>query len=234
MIYQCYFKKEQESNLFITDIYYPFGLEPQVNPSITLNCPELEDPATRLSLTEYGAFLNIYRNDVFKKDSDQWIGFTSYRQLDKTPIIFKNKNKFEELLFTICNGFAGWGYYHTFSNASHQAEVCHPGINNFINYVFKQLNIKIPERFYKDTFLLFANYWVMTKHMFIDFMEFSWPIIQFASQQKNHPYVSEKSPIETVDTRKWLGYFMERLFLIWYMSRNYYPANIGPVCGKLI
>jgi len=233
MIYQCYFRKDQETKLFLTDVYYPFGLEPEVNPSLLTNCDELRDPNLRLSLTEYAAFLHIYKNDVFKKDSDWWVGFTSYRQLDKTPIIFKNKAKFEELL-NLAGGFCGWGYYLTRSNASTQAEICHPGINNFIKDVLSKFNIEIPKRFYEDKYLLFANYWAMRKEFFLDFMSWSWPIVSYASTLIDHPYVKTNSPVSTVDTRKWLGYFMERLFIIWYMIRNYNPSNFGPICGVIL
>jgi len=233
MIYQCYFKKEQEKFLFDSDVYKGFGLEPEVNSSITNNVNELKDPDVRLSLTEYGAFLHIYKNDVWKYDSDDWIGFTSYRQLDKTPIIFKNKELFTNLLNFTSNGICGWGYYRTNSNASIQAELCHPGINKFIKDILSEFNLEIPKRFYQDKYLLFANYWAMKKEYFLDFMSWSWPIIQYAITQSSHPYASMKSPISNVNTKKWLGYFMERLFLIWYMTRNYVPANIGPICGNL-
>jgi hypothetical protein len=233
MIYQCYFKKDQESMLFKTDLYSPFGLEPEVNPNIALNCPELESSALRLSLTEYGAFLNIFRNDVSKVDNDWWIGFTSYRQLDKTPIIFKNKQKFEELLHVVARGFGGWGFYVSQSNASNVSELCHPKINNFISHILSRFNIQIPQRFYTERHILFANYWAMHKELFVDFMNWSWPIIQYAMTQSDHEYVHTKSPIPTIDQRKWLGYFMERLFLIWYMQKNLHPANFGPLCGIL-
>jgi hypothetical protein len=93
--------------------------------------------------------------------------------------------------------------------------------------------LEIPKRFYTDRYLLFANYWAMSKEHFLDFMNWSWPIVEYAMTQEHHEYASEPSPIPSVDTRKWLGYFMERLFLIWYMERNYYPANFGPICGAL-
>lgn len=219
--------------LFNTDVYAPFGLEPEVNPDISLNCKELEDPATRLALTEYGAFLSIYKNDVWKKDNDSWIGFTSYRQLDKSPVIFKNKAKFSEILNIVCGGFAGWGYYYSRSNASTLSELCHPNINKFITDVLSHFGIKIPERFYTDKHLLFASYWAMNKSIFIDFMSWSWPIMQHAMTLTSHEFAHTKSPVPSVDQRKWLGYFMERIFLIWYMIRDYRPSNIGPVCGLL-
>jgi hypothetical protein len=234
MIYQCYFKKDQEPSLFKTDLYKPIGLEPEVNPDIAKNCLELEDPKLRLNLVEYGAFLHIYKNNVYTYDTDWWIGFTSHRQLDKVPIMFSNKAKFEELLIKVAKGFCGWGYYRTNSNLSNQSEICHPGINSFIKDVFAYFSIDIPERFYTDKFILFANYWAMTKELFDDFMVFSWPIIKYAMTLTDHPYTKTSSPIPTVSTDKWLGYFMERVFILWYMRRNIIPANFGPICGELV
>lgn len=233
MIYQCYFKKDQESNLFKTSIYKGFGLEPIVNKSILLNCPELENEKNRLALTEYAAFLNIWRNDVYKLDADWWIGFTSYRQLDKSPVIFDSKETFERCL-KIAQGFCGWGFYEMSKNTSFQAEHCHPNINKFIEDVFSSLNIKIPNRFYTDKVALFANYWAMDKHKFIDYVTWSWPIIQKAFSMKDHIYAKTDSIMSTTSKDKWIGYFMERLFILWYMSRNYYPTNFGPICGQLI
>lgn len=234
MIYQCYFREDQKPRLFTTDLYSPFGLEPEVNLEIALNCPELESADMRLNLTEYAAFLHFYRNGVNCKDNDWWIGFTSYRQLDKSPIIFSNKTAFENILHVVGSGFGGWGYYRTRSSAKGQADHCHPGLYSFIVDVFRDLGLKIPERFYTDKNLLFANYWAMHKELFLNYMNWSWPIMQHAMTKADHPYTSTKSPIPNVSEKKWLGYFMERLFLIWYMDRNLYPTNLGPICSILV
>lgn len=233
MIYQCYFKKDHEEFLFDSDVYKGFGLEPDVNPTITKNCPELEDPINRLNLVEYAAFLNIYRNDVFKFDDDDWIGFTSYRQTLKTPIMFSNKKLFRDLLMSVGNGFCGWGYYRTHSNASQQSEICHPNINSFIKETLDHFNIKLPDRFYKDQYILFANYWAMRKEMFLDFMLWSMPIMEYALTKTDHPYTRSKSWVPTVSEHKWVGYYQERLFIIWYMLRNFIPTNFGPICGEI-
>jgi len=177
--------------------------------------------------------LNIFKNDVFKKDLDWWIGFTSYRQLDKTPIIFKNKPVFENMLYG-CGGFAGWGFYMSRTNCANLSELCHPHILSFIYHVFSHFGIRLPERFYSEKQILFANYWAMRKDYFVDFMSWSWPIMQFAMTQNQHPYAQAESSIKSVNRKRWIGYFMERLFIIWYMSRGLNPANFGPICGVLV
>lgn len=232
MIYQCYFKKEQENQIFKSELYTKFGLEPEVNENLLTNCPELEEYKNRLALTEYGALLHIWRNNVHTFDNDWWIGFTSYRQLDKTPIVFHNKQLFEKLLVE-SGGFCGWGFYLLSKNPSYQAEYCHPNINEFINDVFNALNLKIPHRFYTDNFALFANYWAMDKSKFVDFMSWSWPIVEKALTMEDHKYAKTKAVISNTTNKKWLGYFMERLLILWYMDRGFYPSNFGPICGYL-
>ena len=234
MIYQCYFRKDQESKLFTSDVYSGFGLEPEVNPDIALNCPELESAKNRLNLTEYAAFLHFYKNGINCKDDDWWIGFTSYRQLDKSPIIFHNKPLFEGILNKVANNFGGWGYYRTVSSAKGQADHCHPGLYSFMVDVFRDLKIDIPDRFYTDKHLLFANYWAMHKGLFMKYMDWSWPIIKHAMTLNDHPYTKTKSPIPSVSPDKWLGYFMERVFLVWYMRENLFPANLGPICSIVV
>lgn len=89
----------------------------------------------------------------------------------------------------------------------------------------------MPDRFFKDRLILFANYWVMEKPLFVDFMAWSWPLVLKAISKKTHSYAHFESRISTVTNSKWLGYFVERLFIIWYMKNGLNPANFGPVCG---
>src|SRR5437764_506678 len=86
MIYQCYFHPSQQARLFHHPPYRPFGLEADVTPDITRNCPELQRPAHRLHLLEFAAMLHLWRNPP--DDGDDWIGFTSWRQLDKCATVF--------------------------------------------------------------------------------------------------------------------------------------------------
>src|SRR5437588_820896 len=109
MIYQCYFAPTQREKLFASPVYRGLGLEPDVNPELTRNCPELEGAKNRTALVEYGAMLHLWRNPP--EDRDPWIGFTSYRQVDKFPQspVFASAQQISELL----NGtdVVGWGGY---------------------------------------------------------------------------------------------------------------------------
>jgi hypothetical protein len=232
MIYQCYFKKGQEEKIFKTPVYSGFGLEPEVNSNLFLNCSELKEEKIRLQLTEYACFLWHWRNPTINPDS--WFGTTSYRQLDKTPFIFKDKNLIETQ--TEKNIILGWGFYDLVDRKGNsislakQAEVCHPGINDFIQEAFNQKNLTIPKEYYTQTIGLFANYWVMSNKMFDDYMNFSWPLVSWALENREvFDYFKNDMPGKTVTKEKAVGYFMERLFLLWYLKNKHTLQIVGPL-----
>jgi hypothetical protein len=237
MIFQCYFKREQEQRLFTSGPYVGFGLEPEVNPGIVTNCPELADPSTRTALVEYGAMLNVWRNQTFL--GSDWVGFTSYRQLDKSPIVFNSDAHVRELL----DGwdFIAWrvmwvahlklrarrhlpllGLVPTIKlrGAAAQAEKFHPLLHSFTVDVLRRFRFKIPNDYYRAREVAFGNYWALRVTHFNEFMEWSWPIVQYALELE-HPfkhYASSWNPDD--DKRKAVGYFMERLFILWAMQRS--------------
>src|SRR5260221_12024440 len=105
MIHQCYFAEPQRARLFTSPVYRGFGLYTSVNPDIARNCPELADPKNQPLLSEYAAMLHLWRNPEL--DPDPWIGFTSYRQLDKFPTILNTRQEIENLLAQF--DVVGWG-----------------------------------------------------------------------------------------------------------------------------
>src|SRR5579884_2078674 len=96
MIHQCYFDESQRARLFRSPLYRGFGVDSSVNPGLAKNCPELADPADQALLCEYAAMLHLWRNPDL--DPDPWIGFTSYRQLDKFPTVIDNRPGLESAL----------------------------------------------------------------------------------------------------------------------------------------
>ena len=150
MIYQCYFAEGQQSSIFKSALYEGFGLEPEVNASITDNCPELEDPRVRMYLTEYAAMLHLWRNP--HKIKDDWIGFTSYRQLDKFPTILQ-PDDLEAIKTSLQESdILGWGFYKLLDTFTQEdvtpaflSECCHPGIMNYAQTVMEQFQEKIPK-----------------------------------------------------------------------------------------
>ena len=224
MIFQCYFKEDQ--TLFEEEPYKPFGVEPDVNDFLFSNCPELESSFNRLQLTEYSSYLWHWRN----KSDLKWIGSTSHRQLDKFKHKFKSISEIESLLGK--HEIIAWGQYDLQNklgmpmSLKTQAKVCHPGLNEFMEMMFSKFNLEFPKQWSEKTSGFFANYWAMSKSLFDDFMEFSWPMVEWSlSNIKDTDYYKTQNTYGTVGPEKCVGYFMERLFIVWYLNRGLEPFN---------
>jgi len=226
MIYQCYFKKEHEKHIFQTDCYQGFGLEPEVNSELFINCPELEDAKTRLALAEYACFLWFYRNlDCIQGD---YFGTTSYRQLDKQPTIFESQSYLDSIKDP--EKIVTWGMSELLDGGgfplpiSIQTEIAHPGMTSYINTVVDE----VPEGWYSSNKVVFGNYWYMHKNFFVDFMDFSWPLVQQSLKDQKHPYFSQEHNFGA-DRKKAVGYFMERLFILWSLKKKHPIVVANPV-----
>ncbi len=231
MIHQCFFDGSQYDQLWNFEPYRPFGLEPDVNDRITENCPELAAAETRMALAEYGAMLNHWRNPAL--DSDTWIGFTSYRQLTKSPTIFRSKSEVESLLQR--GDYVCWHMWHManvrigwITGAAAQAEIAHPGIHQFTKDMLAHFRTALPADYMTATEIPLANYWAMRRERFEDFMAWSWPIVAH-SLTSNHRYLTTASSVNAMDNKhRAVGYFMERLFVIWTLIRKLQPVVVGP------
>ncbi len=223
-VYQLFYRPDQRDRLFDHAPYVPFGLEPCVNPDIAANCPELETEVNRTLLVEYGAMLHIWRNADRWLDTD-WIGFTSYRQRDKTA-------------FTLCGSdiplidnlleeydILGWLFYNLRRPVFAQGEFWHRGMGAFIETLFRAFDRKIPQRFRTDRSALFANYWIMRSADFNAFMEWSFPMIQWCLQRQNKlPFIASSA--------KSIGYVMERLFIAWYLTFDKSLCDLPHTLGR--
>lgn len=233
MIYQCYYAPEQASRVFPHEPYRGFGLEPVVNPSLVERCPELASAATRLALTEYAALLHVWRHLPF--DDDDWVGFTSYRQLDKTDFVFDSKAEVERLLAGF--DFLAWHWWRVghvrwgeLTGAAAQGERSHPLLHRFTLDVLGRFGVTLPEAYLRAPEAPFANYWVMGKRRFAAYMEWSWPLVRCALELE-HPYKSyARSWNVRDDKRKAVGYFMERLFVIWTQREGLRGRRLGTPC----
>lgn len=217
MIYQCYFNEQSKEKLFTEEPYVGFGLEPEVNPTITDNCPELESSFNRLQLTEYASYLWLWRNNV----EDPWIGSTSYRQLDKSPYKFRSIKQVEDLVDK--HKFIGWGEYTMLNkygapiSLRRQADVCHPGLNKYM----EELVGALPSGWSDKCSGIFSNYWVLSKDLFVDFMEYSWPLVSKSlGNITESDFYKTQQKYGTVSKDKCVGYVMERLFILWYLERG--------------
>jgi len=217
MIYQCYFDENSKTKLFSEEPYVGFGLEPDTNPDLFKNCPELESSFNRLQLTEYASYLWLWRNKV----NDPWIGSTSYRQLDKNPYKFRSIEQVDSLI--VKNPFIGWGEYTMLNrygapiSLRRQAEVCHPGLNEYMD----ELVGGLPEAWSNKSSGIFSNYWIMSNDLFQDFMDYSWPLVcNSLSNITNSNFYKQQIAYGTVSKDKCVGYVMERLFILWYLERD--------------
>jgi hypothetical protein len=230
MIHQCYFQAIQSERLFRHAPYAAFGLEPAVNPTLLERCPELADASVRLELVEYAAMLHHWRNP--DKDTDSWIGFTSYRQLDKIPVIFTSANEITTQLektdlvswyvADLTRARFGW-----LRGAAAQAESASPRLHSFTIDVLKAFDLVPPKAYYDGTDIIFANYWAMSRVRFNQFMEWSWPKIEFALAMQ-HPYKQHVHDLNARDHKgKCVGYLMERLFIVWTKIERLSVSRVG-------
>jgi hypothetical protein len=228
VIYQCYFRAEQQRRLFPHEPYRGFGLEPEVNSQLLIDCPELIAPEVRLELCEYAAFLHIWRRLPF--DQDDWIGFTSYRQLDKSSVVFASKLEIEQGLRS--HDYCAWhvcrvGHVRsrTLRGAAAQAEIAH-GMHRFTLELLGQAGHALPAAYQEEDMVPYANYWVMPKRRFEDFMQWSWPLVRSALQI-DHEYKRAAARSQWDDPHKRVGYFAERLFILWVMTRGLRGQRLG-------
>ena len=223
MIHQCYFAPGQRSRLFSSPAYCGFGLEPEVNADIGRNCPELQSPRNRPLLCEYAALLHHWRNPEL--DGDSWIGFSSYRQLDKFTTVFQSRREVEELL-SGCD-IVGWGGYR-FHDAgtkkgvslAEQGERCHPGLTSCLWQLLLRRNEPMPANYLIGNVGLFCSYWVMSRANFEEYMRWSAPLAIWLLEQPD-PYLATD--------RRSVSFVVERLFICWYGLREKRVKYVGAV-----
>jgi FkbM family methyltransferase len=210
MIHQCYFDPSQRARLFTSPLYRGFGLYASVNPDIDRNCPELEDPNRQVLLSEYGAMLHLWRNP--ECDPDPWIGFTSYRQLDKFPTIIRDRQAIESALAEY--DVLGWAAYEFVDAVSgrpltmaEQGEWGHPGITMCLWHLLMTRNEPLPPHYLTGTSGgVYCNYWLMSRANFHTYMSWSYPLVVRCLEQ----------PDEFIRChRRSLAYLIERLFICW-------------------
>jgi hypothetical protein len=230
VIYQCYFRRDQETKLFAHEPYRGFGLEPDVNERLLSKCPELAEATTRTALCEYSAFLYWWRS--LADDTDDWIGFTSYRQLDKSNVVFESKadveNQLRDVDMLAWHGCAvGSVRSRRLRGTAAQSELGH-GLHKFTLDMLRPFGIKLPKAYQTAAIAPYASYWILRKAQFARFMEFSWPIVQVALAAR-HPYKEVPSRGYWDDQRKRVGYFAERLFIIWSLREALEVKWLGDI-----
>lgn len=230
MIYQCFFRNEHRARLFDAEPYASLGLEPDVNERLCEVSPELSDAATRLQLVEYGGFLHLWRR--IQDNPHDWIGFTSWRQLDKSPVVFQTIAEVEAALEGV--DYIAWAPWDVgqlqhgwLRGLAAHSEISHPHMHSFIVELLRDAGEVLPRAYSHDRIVPYANYWAMSNTLFDDYMRWSWPIVQRALT-KQHIYVNYIPPWDHKgDVRKSIGYVVERLFIVWAMKRSLKPKFLG-------
>lgn len=208
MIYQCYFHPAQRERLFPRSPYRGFGLEPEVNPDIANKCPELAEPRHRLQLLEFAAMLHLWRNPP--DDGQDWIGFTSYRQLDKCPTTFlpgevESGLRRADVVAWFCLRFP--------VALAEQAEQQHPGILEFMAKLFRDLQLGTLDAYHLTRQGIYASYWAVRKTDFADFMHWFAPAIAYCLRHLDSDPYLQKHP-------KASSYCLERLFMAWCWQKQ--------------
>lgn len=165
---------------------------------------------------EYSGMLYLWKNQL---DNDDWVGFTSYRQLEKSRFILDDKNS---IILNKLNKFNILCWYCLYRNLAHQAEKHHSDILYHLQLLLNYFNEEIPEIFFTKTLGCYANFWIMKKQNFIEFMEWSYPKVKkILELAKTNEYFKIYNHLSNS------GFIIERLFVIWHLKFNktIFPAN---------
>jgi hypothetical protein len=161
-----------------------------------------------LQLLEFAAMLHLWRNPP--EDGDDWIGFTSYRQLDKSSVVFAVGDVEAELARA---DVLAW-LQGTFSvSLTVQAEMYHPGIRGFLGRLFADLQLGDAGEFDVRKTGIFASYWAVRKSDFAAYMAWFAPAICYCLERLAiDPYLRSHP--------KSASYALERLFMVWCWRTN--------------
>lgn len=219
MVYQLYAKPRHLARCFARDPYVTFGVETAVNPYLTFRCPELEDAHVRRALLEYTALLNLWRTPV---DDDDWIGFTSYRQLDKVPTVFCREDRPVIYRLLGSHDILGWGHYHFgHMTLAAQAESCQPDFDRFLRTVVTPE----PAWYAVHESCLYCNYWLTARTTFDRYMDWSWPRLRQLLGEAEGDRATWFGP-RGVNGLCLFSDIMERLPILWSMAERLRVRNV--------
>jgi hypothetical protein len=217
MIYQAFYHPEQEEFLFDNRYYTPVCLQPEqlsTPPSFDIrNTPPLGESGIRQQLCEFAAMLAVWRQ---RPHPDEWVGFTSWRQLQKGfAFVFGP----EDLRRTLNGETIIWGL-RTLNETLHQhAERCHPGMTGALSILLRDVHQeRLPETYFTECQGPFCNYWAMTWQDFDRYMRWTWPLIETAMDRWGLDQPFNLYPRAGTQDRS-LAFLHERLFVVWWLSR---------------
>jgi hypothetical protein len=199
MIHQCYFDDWQLGRMFATPVYQPFRLTPE-----------------RTDLCEFEAMLAIWRYG--QACGHDWVGFTSWRQLDKSTRQFESLQQIAELLGD--RDGIGWHYVDFGTSLANQAEDYHHGIMDFLSKITRlRTGVDLTDALRKTNAGFFASYWVLRWPRFVEFAEWLASYCELASGMPDDSYLRSDP--------KAFAYAAERLFIIWYAVQGLQIGNVS-------
>lgn len=201
MIYELYPSEKEKPNNSLGEYY-------------RLLCTECLDSKYLPQLKmEYSCMLYLYENNL---DSDDWIGFTSYRQHKKSIFVLNDSNIVETINLLNDYDILCWLFLKFNLTISEQAEFYHKRITKNIEYLFdKVFKEDIPIGYYKNNCGCFANYWIMKKTNFYSFIDWSIDKVSKIVELSEHTNDLKLGKHYCLSS-----FIIERLFVIWHIKYN--------------
>jgi hypothetical protein len=210
VIYQCHPNDNRFTESF-GPLYRTFSLDRLANLNLLMRAPELLTEENRYALSEYAAMLHFWRNP--DRRPDNWIGFTSYRQMEKVHFTLQPQHLDGLREYDILTW--GWLTVQTRNIGAH-AEAYHPGIVATMARLLGHFGLAFPPEWSNCASAVFANYWLMSVRNFNEYMHWSCPLIQWMlANPEGDPFLTQKRQHENG-----IGYIMERLFIVWYNAHR--------------
>ena len=123
----------------------------------------MADELNRYALSEYAAMLYFWRHPHCARED--WIGFTSYRQMEKVRFVFEHAH-LKQLRY--CD-ILTWRWLDVGNVAAH-AEESHPGITAAVLRTLGHFGLRLPCDWHSSQAGVFANYWAVRMDTFNAYM----------------------------------------------------------------
>ncbi|QDT96528.1 DegT/DnrJ/EryC1/StrS family aminotransferase [Gimesia aquarii] len=210
MIYQSCFQQSKQSGLFETLNYSNLELGPEADSALENFCPELLAPEFRIQLAQYATFLYWWRTSP--EDHHDWIGFASKNDLEYLEHHLPDETEIKMLL--VRNEILSGSKYCSDLGIAAQTEKSHHGVTSFILSMLSDLKKKLPGEYFELDIGFTTDSVIMKKTLFLQFMEWLNPFIQYCSRKMNSHEFLIRNPEQGIRI------VLDRLFNIWYLENN--------------
>jgi hypothetical protein len=156
-------------------------------------------------------------------DADPWIGFTSYRQRQKSQVVFHDAACIVEALQR--RQVLAF-YWRDVQNLAGQAERCMPGFDAAVQKMLGAFKEAIPLQWHQHRFGAFADFWIMAKPEFHAFMAWAVPRLRWLLNDPAHKawLALDKGHMNH------FGQLAERMVILWYYlaKKQVQPVTRSP------